>query len=71
MLQLPLPEHVEEKVVCNSISPEKDVDGFHVLNMGRWVLAAVPFLSSTCSYNVNIAEIILKVSWVIHNLIAG
>ncbi|KAK8752799.1 hypothetical protein OTU49_007679 [Cherax quadricarinatus] len=35
LVQLPLPGHIEEKVVCNSVSPEKDVDGFHVVNIGR------------------------------------
>ena len=35
VLQLPLPDHMEEKVVCNSVTPQKDVDGFHVINVGR------------------------------------
>ncbi|XP_069953547.1 bifunctional methylenetetrahydrofolate dehydrogenase/cyclohydrolase, mitochondrial isoform X2 [Cherax quadricarinatus] len=38
LVQLPLPGHIEEKVVCNSVSPEKDVDGFHVVNIGRFCL---------------------------------
>ncbi|KAG0725711.1 Bifunctional methylenetetrahydrofolate dehydrogenase/cyclohydrolase, mitochondrial [Chionoecetes opilio] len=36
LVQLPLPEHMEEKVVCNSVTPRKDVDGFHVINVGRF-----------------------------------
>lgn len=38
LVQLPLPEHMEEKVVCNSVIPEKDVDGFHIVNIGRFCL---------------------------------
>ncbi|RBI76944.1 bifunctional methylenetetrahydrofolate dehydrogenase/methenyltetrahydrofolate cyclohydrolase FolD [Roseovarius sp. TE539] len=35
LVQLPLPGHLDEDLVINSISPEKDVDGFHVSNVGR------------------------------------
>nr|XP_045624056.1 bifunctional methylenetetrahydrofolate dehydrogenase/cyclohydrolase, mitochondrial-like isoform X1 [Procambarus clarkii] len=38
LVQLPLPDHMEEKVVCNSVIPRKDVDGFHVINIGRFCL---------------------------------
>jgi methylenetetrahydrofolate dehydrogenase (NADP+)/methenyltetrahydrofolate cyclohydrolase len=34
LVQLPLPKHIEEAAVINAISPEKDVDGFHILNSG-------------------------------------
>ena len=34
LVQLPLPKHINEDVVINSISPEKDVDGFHISNVG-------------------------------------
>ncbi|NLT96334.1 MAG: bifunctional methylenetetrahydrofolate dehydrogenase/methenyltetrahydrofolate cyclohydrolase FolD [Clostridia bacterium] len=34
LVQLPLPKHLDEKVVINAISPRKDVDGFHPLNAG-------------------------------------
>ena len=34
LCQLPLPEHLNEDLVINSISPEKDVDGFHISNVG-------------------------------------
>lgn len=37
LVQLPLPEHIEEKAVLERISPEKDVDGFHPVNVGRLV----------------------------------
>ena len=34
LCQLPLPKHLDEKEVINSIDPEKDVDGFHISNVG-------------------------------------
>ncbi len=34
LVQLPLPGHIDEKAVLNSVSPEKDVDGFHPYNVG-------------------------------------
>ncbi|NPA32171.1 MAG: bifunctional methylenetetrahydrofolate dehydrogenase/methenyltetrahydrofolate cyclohydrolase FolD [Aquificae bacterium] len=37
LVQLPLPEHIDQKKVILRISPEKDVDGFHPENMGRLV----------------------------------
>lgn len=38
IVQLPLPAHIDEKLVTESISPDKDVDGFHPVNMGRLAL---------------------------------
>ena len=38
IVQLPLPEHIDKKRVTSRISVEKDVDGFHELNMGRLAL---------------------------------
>ncbi len=35
LVQLPLPKHIDENKVINTVSPEKDVDGFHVINAGR------------------------------------
>ncbi|MEO1346375.1 MAG: bifunctional methylenetetrahydrofolate dehydrogenase/methenyltetrahydrofolate cyclohydrolase FolD, partial [Pseudomonadota bacterium] len=34
LVQLPLPKHLDEDLVINSISPQKDVDGFHISNVG-------------------------------------
>ena len=34
LCQLPLPNHINEELVINSISPDKDVDGFHISNVG-------------------------------------
>jgi len=35
LVQLPLPNHVDDKKVLNAINPDKDVDGFHPVNVGR------------------------------------
>lgn len=35
LVQLPLPEHIDEQAVIAAIDPEKDVDGFHPVNVGR------------------------------------
>lgn len=35
LVQLPLPKHIDEEAILLAIDPEKDVDGFHPLNMGR------------------------------------
>jgi len=35
LVQLPLPEHIDEKYVLELVAPEKDVDGFHPINAGR------------------------------------
>ena len=35
LFQLPVPEHMNERLICNAIHPSKDVDGFHVINVGR------------------------------------
>ncbi|XP_064458503.1 bifunctional methylenetetrahydrofolate dehydrogenase/cyclohydrolase 2, mitochondrial-like [Ornithodoros turicata] len=38
LVQLPLPPHIDESTICNSVLPRKDVDGFHALQMGRLCL---------------------------------
>lgn len=47
LLQLPLPEHIDERKVCNAVSPDKDVDGFHVINVGRMCLDQYSMLPAT------------------------
>lgn len=47
IVQLPLPKHIDEKKVINSISPEKDVDGFTSVNLGHMVLSEDCFLPAT------------------------
>lgn len=47
LVQLPLPKHIDEGKVLNEINPEKDVDGFHPVNIGRMVLGEQCFLPCT------------------------
>ncbi|XP_026741193.1 bifunctional methylenetetrahydrofolate dehydrogenase/cyclohydrolase, mitochondrial isoform X1 [Trichoplusia ni] len=35
LVQLPIPETMSERKVCNAVAPEKDVDGFHIVNIGQ------------------------------------
>ncbi|SHF59620.1 bifunctional methylenetetrahydrofolate dehydrogenase/methenyltetrahydrofolate cyclohydrolase FolD [Ornithinibacillus halophilus] len=47
LVQLPLPEHIEEQHVIEAIAPEKDVDGFHPVNIGRMMTGQDTFLPCT------------------------
>ena len=47
LVQLPLPKHISEEKVIYTISPEKDVDGFHPVNVGKMVLGLPTFISAT------------------------
>jgi methylenetetrahydrofolate dehydrogenase (NADP+)/methenyltetrahydrofolate cyclohydrolase len=47
LVQLPLPEHIDEMRVLMAISPEKDVDGFHPVNVGKMVIGQRCFLPCT------------------------
>ncbi len=49
IVQLPLPEHIDEEKVTLAIAPNKDVDGFHPENIGRMVLGLDCFLPATPS----------------------
>jgi methylenetetrahydrofolate dehydrogenase (NADP+)/methenyltetrahydrofolate cyclohydrolase len=40
LVQLPLPEQIDEQAIINAIDPAKDVDGFHVINAGRLMTGA-------------------------------
>lgn len=47
LVQLPLPKHIAEEKIINAILPEKDVDGFHPVNVGNMVLGFPSFISAT------------------------
>lgn len=47
IVQLPLPGHISEQKVIESINPKKDVDGFHPENLGRMVIGLPSFVSAT------------------------
>ena len=47
LVQLPLPRHIDEKKVIRTISPKKDVDGFHPENVGALLIGEPGFVSCT------------------------
>ena len=47
IVQLPLPGHINDQRVIEAIKPEKDVDGFHPVNVGRTVIGLPSFVSAT------------------------
>ena len=47
IVQLPLPKHIDENKVIEAVSPEKDVDGFHPINVGKMTLGLDTFVSAT------------------------
>ncbi|NXV03248.1 MTD2L cyclohydrolase, partial [Cettia cetti] len=49
LVQLPLPDHIDERTVCNAIVPEKDVDGFHIMNVGRLCLDQPSIIPATAA----------------------
>lgn len=49
LVQLPLPKHIDEETVINTISPKKDVDAFHPINVGKIMIGNYDFLPCTPS----------------------
>jgi methylenetetrahydrofolate dehydrogenase (NADP+)/methenyltetrahydrofolate cyclohydrolase len=47
IVQLPLPRHINEQLVIETIDPQKDVDGFHPVNIGKMTLGIDSFLPAT------------------------
>lgn len=47
LVQLPLPKHIDETVIINAISPDKDVDAFHPINVGKIMINDYAFLPCT------------------------
>ena len=47
LVQLPLPKHIDEDKIIESVSPNKDVDGFHPINVGKLVIGKETFRSCT------------------------
>lgn len=47
IVQLPLPDHIDENTIIEAIDPKKDVDGFHPMNVGRMVLNLPAYLPAT------------------------
>lgn len=47
IVQLPLPKHISENKIIESINPEKDADGFHPVNLGRMMIGLPGYLPAT------------------------
>ncbi len=47
LVQLPVPEHIDEKTVINAIDPKKDVDAFHPVNVGKIMVGNYDFVPCT------------------------
>ncbi len=47
IVQLPLPDHMDEQKIINAINPKKDVDGFHPENTGRMLIGLPAYISAT------------------------
>ncbi|RUS76048.1 hypothetical protein EGW08_016178, partial [Elysia chlorotica] len=59
LVQLPLPQHICERKVCDAVRPDKDVDGFNVLNIGRFCVNEDAFVPATPS---GVLEIIRRLN---------
>ncbi len=59
LVQLPLPKHVDEKRVLNVIDPDKDVDGFHPVNVGRLMIGGAEVKFPPCT-PAGIQELIVR-----------
>jgi methylenetetrahydrofolate dehydrogenase (NADP+)/methenyltetrahydrofolate cyclohydrolase len=57
LVQLPLPRHINERKVIEAINPDKDVDGFHPVNVGRMLLGQDCFLPCTPHGVIKMLEI--------------
>ncbi|HHX87011.1 MAG TPA: bifunctional methylenetetrahydrofolate dehydrogenase/methenyltetrahydrofolate cyclohydrolase FolD [Firmicutes bacterium] len=47
LVQLPLPKHIQEEPIIHAILPEKDVDGFHPVNVGKLMIGAQSYIPCT------------------------
>jgi methylenetetrahydrofolate dehydrogenase (NADP+)/methenyltetrahydrofolate cyclohydrolase len=59
LIQLPLPNHIDEKKVLNAIDPDKDVDGFHPVNVGRLMIGGDEVKFPSCT-PAGIQEMIIR-----------
>ena len=59
LVQLPLPKHINEKKILNAIDPDKDVDGFHPVNVGRLMIGGSEVKFPPCT-PAGIQEMIIR-----------
>ena len=56
IVQLPLPKHIDEQKIIEAVAPQKDVDGFHPINLGKLVAGLDTFVSATPSGIVDLLK---------------
>ncbi|MFP4649541.1 MAG: bifunctional methylenetetrahydrofolate dehydrogenase/methenyltetrahydrofolate cyclohydrolase FolD [Desulfobacterales bacterium] len=59
LVQLPLPDHIDDKKILNAINPDKDVDGFHPVNVGRLMIGGSEVKFPPCT-PAGIQEMIVR-----------
>ncbi|MFW6052419.1 MAG: bifunctional methylenetetrahydrofolate dehydrogenase/methenyltetrahydrofolate cyclohydrolase FolD [Desulfosalsimonas sp.] len=59
LVQLPLPDHIDDKKILNAIDPDKDVDGFHPVNVGRLMIGGSEVKFPPCT-PAGIQEMIVR-----------
>lgn len=59
LVQLPLPKHIDDKKILNAIDPDKDVDGFHPVNVGRLMIGGDEVRFPPCT-PAGIQELIIR-----------
>ena len=59
LVQLPLPDQIDEKKILNAINPDKDVDGFHPVNVGRLMIGGAEVKFPPCT-PAGIQELIVR-----------
>ena len=60
LVQLPVPPHISERRICNAVAPCKDVDGFHIANVGRLCVDQHTLVPATPAA---VIEIIKRAGW--------
>ncbi|WP_163340098.1 bifunctional methylenetetrahydrofolate dehydrogenase/methenyltetrahydrofolate cyclohydrolase FolD [Desulfopila sp. IMCC35008] len=59
LVQLPLPKHIDDKKILNAINPDKDVDAFHPVNVGRLMIGGEEAIFAPCT-PAGIQEMIVR-----------
>ena len=64
LVQLPLPEHLDEEKILNSVSYDKDIDGFNIINSGKLTSYNNPkFIPCTPEVVLKLSNIIILITW--------
>ena len=71
LVQLPLPEHIDENIIMEAISPKKDADGLHPVNIGDLVLNRATLTPCTASGIIELVQRSVKEIKGTHSVIIG